>query len=72
MNIELPLTPGEEIRELARLTEEALDVNDIEALKKINKIINTKPDVGGYEVEDRGEWFECMVPPEILQKIQQM
>ena len=67
-----PLTPGEEIRELAKLTEEALDVNDIEALKKIRKIIDTKPDVGGHEVEDRGEWFYCMVPPAILQKIEQM
>jgi len=69
MIIEQKLTPGEEIRKLNRLTEEALVVNDIEALKKIRKIIDTKPKVGCVEVEDRSEWFYCMVPPDILKKI---
>ena len=69
MIIEQKLTPGEEIRKLCRLTEEALVVNDIESLKKIRKIIDTKLEVGGIEVEDRSEWFYCMVPPDILRKI---
>jgi hypothetical protein len=69
MIIEQKLTPGEEIRKLSRLTEEALVVNDIELLKEIRKIIDTKPEVGGIEVEDRSEWFYCMVPPDILKKI---
>ena len=69
MIIEQKLTPGEEIRKLSRLTEEALVVNDIESLKEIRKIIDTKQEVGGIEVEDRSEWFYCMVPPDILKKI---
>jgi hypothetical protein len=60
----------EQQQQLAELTQQAVDANDITALQKIWKVIQDDLENGTLFFQYGIEWWESIVPPEIREKIE--
>ena len=60
----------EQQQQLAALTQQAVDANDIPALQKIWKVIQDDLQNGPIQFAYGIEWWESIVPPEIREKIE--
>jgi hypothetical protein len=60
----------EQQRELADLTQQAIEINDLESLQKIYDIILDDLKTGTIQGVDSGiEWFETMVPQSMISQL---